>query len=86
MRRIVCAVMKITVPKALWSAVAAATAFLPTPLAYLPNKPKAEGGSCCYRTPRRFAHSHRQRRAQGAWASVRKAKPCRTAERRTRKP
>jgi hypothetical protein len=42
--------MKIAVPKAPWSAAAAATAFLPPPLAHLPYEPKAEGGSCCYRT------------------------------------
>src|SRR5271157_552248 len=35
-----------------WSAVAATTAFLPPPLAPLRYEPKAEGGSCCYRTPR----------------------------------
>src|SRR5208337_651297 len=55
------AVMKIAVPKALWSAVAAATAFLAPPLANLTYEPKAEGGSCCCRTPRRFVHFHRQR-------------------------
>src|SRR5208283_466831 len=59
------AVMKIAVPKALWSAVAAATAFLPPLLAPMPYAPKAEGGSCCYRTPRRSAHFHRRWRAPG---------------------
>ena len=54
------AAMKIAVPKAPWTAVAAATAFLPPPLAHLPYEPKAEGGSCCYRSPRRFAHSCRR--------------------------
>jgi hypothetical protein len=39
-----------------WSAVAAATAF--SPLAHFPYEPKAEGGSCCYRTPRRFRRSY----------------------------
>ena len=41
-----------------WSAVAAATAFLPPTLAHLPYEPKAEGGSCCYRTPRRLRRSY----------------------------
>jgi len=39
--------------KAPWTAVAAATAFPPLPIAPLPYDPKAEGGSCCYRNPRR---------------------------------
>jgi len=43
--------------EALWSAVAAATAFLPLPDAHLPNEPKGEGGSCCDRTPRCLRHS-----------------------------
>jgi len=59
------AVMKIDVPKAPWSAVAAATAFLPSPHAHLPNGPKVEGGSCCYRTPKRFAQFHRKWCATG---------------------
>ena len=41
--------------EALWSAVAAATAFLPPPLAPWPYEPQAESGSCCDRTPKRFA-------------------------------
>jgi hypothetical protein len=72
--------MKILVPKASWSAVAAATAFLPPSLAPLPYEPKAESGSCCYRTPRRCAHFHHRWCVAGAWASVRKggkaAKKC----------
>jgi len=40
-----------------WSAVAAATAFPAIALARLGYEAKAEGGSCCYRTPRRFAQS-----------------------------
>jgi hypothetical protein len=35
-----------------WSAVAAATAFLALALARLRDESMAEGGSCCYRTPR----------------------------------
>jgi len=37
-----------------WTAVAAATALLPPPLAPWLYEPKTEGGSCCYRTPRRL--------------------------------
>jgi hypothetical protein len=40
-----------------WSAVAAATAFPPS-FAHLPYESKAEGGSCCYRTPRRLRHTY----------------------------
>ena len=47
------------------SPVAAATALLPPPLARLPYDPKAESGSCCYRTPKRFAHFHRRWSAVG---------------------
>jgi hypothetical protein len=38
--------------EALWSAVAAATAFLVLAVARLPYEEKPEGGSCCYRTPK----------------------------------
>ncbi|MGO8733882.1 MAG: hypothetical protein ACLQVM_13960 [Terriglobia bacterium] len=38
-------------PAITWSAVAAATAFLAIALARLRYETKAEGGSCCYRTP-----------------------------------
>jgi hypothetical protein len=41
-----------------WSAGAAATAFLPSPLAHLSYEPKAESGSCCYRIPRGLLHSY----------------------------
>jgi len=41
-----------------WSAVVAATAFLPPTLAHLPYEPKAEGGSYCYRSPRRLRRSY----------------------------
>jgi hypothetical protein len=43
--------MKILVPKAPLSAVAAATAFHLPFLAPWSYETKAEGGSCCYRTP-----------------------------------
>ena len=45
--------------------------FTSSPLAHLPYEPRAESGSCCYRSPRRFAHFHPQWRAEGSWASVR---------------
>jgi hypothetical protein len=52
------AFMKITLPDASWSVVAAATTFLPSLFAHLPYEPTAEDGSCCYRTPRRCALFH----------------------------
>ncbi len=52
-----------------WSAVAAATAFLVLALAPLPYEPQAEGGSCCYRSPRR-----RRRNQDVPWPSW----PCRS--------
>ncbi len=39
--------------EALWSAVAAATAFLVEAPAPFPYGPRAEGGSCCDRSPKR---------------------------------
>jgi hypothetical protein len=62
--------MKMAVPKALWTAVAAATALLPLPLAHWPYESRAESGSCCYRSPKRFAHFHSQWRAAGSWESA----------------
>ena len=62
--------MKITVPKAPWSAVAAATAFPGPALVRFPYEPRAEGGSCCYRTPRRCAHFYLRWRAHGSCESV----------------
>jgi len=47
--------MKMNVPKAPWTAVAAATAFRPR---FRPPMCKGKSGSCCYRSPRRFAHVH----------------------------
>ena len=44
--------MKISLPKAAWSSVAAATALLPGHVAHMPCEAIAEGGSCCYRTPK----------------------------------
>ena len=62
--------MKIPAPKAPWSAVAAATALTYSAFAYVPYVPKPEGGSCCYRTPRRCAHFDLLWRAEGSWESV----------------
>ena len=42
-----------------WSAVAAATAFLVLAVGRLRYEAKAEGGSCCYRTPRRASPAGR---------------------------
>jgi len=50
-----------------WTAVAAATAFLRPPLAPLPYQPMAEGGSCCYRTPRRASPAVRR---PNAWRQL----------------
>ena len=41
----------------LWSAVAAATAFLVLAVARWRYEAKTESGSCCYRTPKRFAQA-----------------------------
>ncbi len=62
--------MKIPGPKAPWSAVAAATALTYSAFAYVPYVPKAEGGSCCYRTPRRCARFDLLWRGEGSWESV----------------
>jgi hypothetical protein len=40
--------------EALWSAVAAATAFVPSPFHILPYEPKPESGRCCYHTQGAF--------------------------------
>ena len=35
-------------------------------------EPRRQSGSCCDRTPRRFAHFHPQWRAESSWVSVRR--------------
>ena len=45
--------------------VAAATAFLALLLARLRCEPKAEGGTCCYRTPMRFAQAQTMTMSNG---------------------
>jgi hypothetical protein len=53
-----CAPPSMKMRAAPWSAVAAATAFHPPPLAHLPYESKVEGGSCCYRSPKWLRHGY----------------------------
>ena len=55
------------------SAVAAATAFLALALARLRDESMAEGGSCCYRTPRLKGAHIELGPTKDAWLRLRRA-------------